>query len=757
MTFQRSGAAERRRRSSASLLSSTAFIALFALVLGLSTACKADGYELIGGNGSGDGDGGTGGDGDGGTGDDGGGGGGDDGGGGDIDAGPNCTDGVDDDCDGEDDDCDGDFDEDVDLSSDEANCGECGNGCVPLHSIPECSGGVCGYTECLGGFIDIDGDDEPGDQLGCEYQCFETNGGVERCDFNDNDCDGLEDEDTDTNTDEDNCGGCGQLCRPAHAAAECSGGVCGYADCDDGYANVDQDDPLDPGAIFGCEYQCPENPPLDEEDCDGEDDDCDGTVDEDAVVASQCSDYPQGGVGECTMGSETCSFGTTVCSGDVGPVSESCDGLDNDCNGTVDNGFNLNTDEQNCGECGRVCNLPNAVPICTSGVCRIFACLSGWVDADGIRGNGCEYQCTPSGPEQCDGVDNDCDRLTDTADPDLATPPNFCRTAGTCSNAAPVCGPELPGAGCSTTVQWRCVYNDPTRDEETDSCGNLVIQEQDCDNRDGDCDGRTDEGDILKGTACSDGDIGECADVGTYVCQNDPGDVNPNTGLRCNAVDDDGGVGPAETCDNLDNDCDGDFDEDAPDLMVQIDDGAGGLPTFYIYRFEASKPDATSVSSGTATHRSCSNPNVMPWRLVSRTDAQAACAASGKRLCSEAEWELACSTMSDYLYPYGGTTLLDYEPDTCNGRDYDPDDDQLLPTREADQCFADWGAAGNVFDMSGNIKEWTGTEVDTDAYRVRGGSYDNVKQGLTCEFDFIAFDQDVEFPNLGFRCCSATP
>jgi len=63
----------------------------------------------------------------------------------------------------------------------------------------------------------------------------------------------------------------------------------------------------------------------------------------------------------------------------------------------------------------------------------------------------------------------------------------------------------------------------------------------------------------------------------------------------------------------------------------------------------------------------------------------------------------------------------------------------------------------DVFDMSGNLKEWTGTEVDTDAYRVRGGSYDNVKQGLTCEFDFIAFDEDVEFPNLGFRCCSATP
>ena len=759
MAFHSSGAAVCRRRSCAPILSSTSLLFLLVAALGLHTACKADGYELIGGGDTGgDGDAGTGGDGDAGTGGDGDGGTGNgDGGTGDSDAGPTCTDGVDDDCDGEDDDCDGDFDEDVDLTQDEANCGACGNGCVAPHSIGTCSASECTY-ECVDGFYDYD------DQPGCEYQCFQTNGGVERCDFADNDCDGLEDEGFDTNTDEDNCGGCGQLCRPAHATPECTGGVCGFTDCDDGYANVDGDDPTDPDAIPGCEYQCPDNPPLDQELCDGLDNTCDGQVDELPIVGlgDDCTDYPgQGGVGECVMGAVSCDFGTERCivpAGEqAGPVSETCDTLDNDCDGDSDEDFNTSTDEQNCGECGRVCNLPNAVPICQTGVCRIFACLSGWVDADGVRVNGCEYQCTPTGPEVCDGRDNDCDTLTDTADPDLAEPANFCRTAGTCAAAEPICGTELPGSGCETTVEWRCVYNDPTRDEETDACGNLVIQEQDCDNRDNDCDGRTDEGDILKGTACSDGDVGECADTGVFVCQNDAGDTNPNTGLRCNATDDDGGTGPAEQCDNLDNDCDGDFDEDAPDAMVQIDDGAAGLPTFYIYRFEASKPDASAVSSGTATHRSCSNASVMPWRLVSRTEAEAACAASGKRLCSEAEWQLACSTTGGFLYPYGGTGLDDYEPLTCNGRDYEEDDDQLLPTREADQCFADWGAAGRVYDMSGNIKEWTGTEVDTDAYRVRGGSYDNVKQGLTCEFDFIAFDEDVEFPNLGFRCCSATP
>jgi len=747
MTFQRSGAAARRCRSSASLVSSTAFFALLSAALSLHTACKADGYELGAGTGdSGDGDGGTG-NGDGGTGGDGGGGGDiDAGGGGNIDAGPICTDGVDDDCDGEDDDCDGNFDEDIDLTSDEAHCGACDIQCVAPHSIPTCSASACTY-DCVDGFYDYD------DLPGCEYQCFESNAGIESCDLRDNDCDGNTDEGINLNTDEDNCGGCGQLCRPANATPLCSGGICGFTDCDEGYANVDGDD--EPDDVPGCEYTCPDNPPLDEELCDGDDNDCDGQVDELPIagLGDPCSDYPQGGVGECTMGQVSCDFGTPRCLGDVAPTSEVCDGEDDDCDGTIDNGFNLNTDEQNCGQCGRVCNLSNAVPICTSGNCRIFACLSGYVDADGRPGNGCEYQCTPTGPEVCDGVDNDCDTLTDGADPDMTAPANFCRTQGECAGAAPVCSAELPGGGCSTSVQWRCLYNNPNRDEETNACGALVAQEQDCDNRDNDCDGRTDEGDILKGTACSDGDIGECVDTGVYVCQNDAGDTNPNTNLRCNAVDDDGGVGSAEVCDNLDNDCDGVLDNGAPDQMALIDDGAGGLPSFYIYRYEASKPDATGVSSGTAEHRSCSRASVMPWRLVSRVDAEAACAASGKRLCSEAEWELACSTLSDNLYPYGDQ----YEAQTCNGRDYDPSDDEPIQTGEAAQCFANWGVGARVFDMSGNVKEWTSTEVDTDAYRVRGGSYDNVKQGLTCEFDFIAFDQDVEFPNLGFRCCSATP
>jgi hypothetical protein len=59
--------------------------------------------------------------------------------------------------------------------------------------------------------------------------------------------------------------------------------------------------------------------------------------------------------------------------------------------------------------------------------------------------------------------------------------------------------------------------------------------------------------------------------------------------------------------------------------------------------------------------------------------------------------------------------------------------------------------------MSGNLREWTSTAVGTSAFRVRGGGYDNIEQGLQCDFSFIAFTPNTAFPNLGFRCCSDTP
>jgi formylglycine-generating enzyme required for sulfatase activity len=58
-----------------------------------------------------------------------------------------------------------------------------------------------------------------------------------------------------------------------------------------------------------------------------------------------------------------------------------------------------------------------------------------------------------------------------------------------------------------------------------------------------------------------------------------------------------------------------------------------------------------------------------------------------------------------------------------------------------------------VFDLSGNAREWTNTTRGTDIYELRGGSFNNVEAGRTCEFDFTVADQTFRHPNTGFRCC----
>jgi hypothetical protein len=641
-----------------------------------------------------------------------------------------------------DNDCDGMIDEGFDLMQDPANCGACGNTCASSHAAGTCDQGVCSYA-CLPGFYDLDGDLGVSAGNGCEYgPCFVANGGVEECNFSDDDCDGLIDEGVDTDTDIMNCGSCANVCHALNAEPLCVSGTCTFGACAPGYADV-------LASVPGCEYACPQYPPAAQESCDGIDNDCDGTIDElpiaglgDACTAPGYEMY--GDTGECAYGITACNFGVPTCVGYQGPTSEICDDLDNDCDGVTDEGFDKLSDARHCGGCNNVCNLPNAINGCTAGVCTIVACRPGWQSPDGIDSNGCEYACTPSGPETCDGRDNDCDTRVDE---DLIPPGNFCATQGACAGTTPSC------AECEGVTQWRCVYGGAA---EVGACGTLAIQESLCDGIDGDCDGRIDEHQPLKATNCDDGGIGVCRGTGEYICV--PAD--PLAPVVCDITDP--GQPPLgfELCNNVDDDCDGIVDELAFDDMVMVTGGT--LPPFWIDVYEASRPDATAAYGGRTEHRACSVPGTIPWRNVSHAEAEAACVAAGKRLCTEPEWQLACEGMAGNRYPYGPT----YDGFACNGKDYDPDctapdDNDIVqptgtaygcPTPPGSMCVSDYGA----YDMSGNLKEWTGTEVPagSGSYRVRGGSYDNIAQGLTCQFDFISFGSGTIFPNLGFRCCS---
>ena len=60
---------------------------------------------------------------------------------------------------------------------------------------------------------------------------------------------------------------------------------------------------------------------------------------------------------------------------------------------------------------------------------------------------------------------------------------------------------------------------------------------------------------------------------------------------------------------------------------------------------------------------------------------------------------------------------------------------------------------GKVYDMSGNVREWTFDTVATSFKRIRGGAYDNIAAALTCTFNFWAETPDSFYYNLGFRCC----
>ncbi|MCK6508643.1 choice-of-anchor D domain-containing protein [Myxococcota bacterium] len=250
--------------------------------------------------------------------------------------------------------------------------------------------------------------------------------------------------------------------------------------------------------------------------CDGIDNNCDGRVDETWPTKGTACTV---GVGECQRnGTLVCNAAQNgvTCSVSAGtPTAELCDGKDNDCNGQIDETFT------------------NKGTACTVG---IGACLRAGIFVCAANGSGTQCSATAgtATAEICDGIDNNCNGQIDE----------------TFSNKGAVCTVGL--GECLRTGVFVCAANG-SNTQCSVSAGTPSTEI--CDGKDNNCNGQIDETFANKGTACTVG-LGECLRSGTFVCRAD------GTATQCSVS---AGTPTTELCDGKDNDCDGQIDENFSD------------------------------------------------------------------------------------------------------------------------------------------------------------------------------------------------
>jgi sulfatase modifying factor 1 len=174
-----------------------------------------------------------------------------------------------------------------------------------------------------------------------------------------------------------------------------------------------------------------------------------------------------------------------------------------------------------------------------------------------------------------------------------------------------------------------------------------------------------------------------------------------------------------------------------------------------------------SVRAKTAAH-------VVPQGYISQVEATQACNAAGKRLCSGAEFRLACEGPdAGNWYPYGGETriagycnadkgsempyLFGNDPADWTYADFnDPRlnqiDGGLSPTASYPHCESPYG----IFDCVGNLHEWGNDPADSNGHgRFRGGFYgDATENGPGCLYVTSAHALAYHDYSTGFRCCA---
>jgi hypothetical protein len=319
-------------------------------------------------------------------------------------------------------------------------------------------------------------------------------------------------------------------------------------DMPEGYADNDTDCDDENETIF----------PSASEVCDGVDNDCDGSVDPstavDATMWYRDADSDTYGNPDVTEVACDAPSGFVAIHADCDDTdalihpegTEICDGVDQNCDGTIDEGFDIETYYRDYDEDGHG-DPTESVIHCTR--------PDGYVsddtdcdDEDDLR--------NPGLPELCDGVDNDCDEIVDE---DLVDIDFY---------------PDVDGDG----------YGDATGEVVTDCIppAAYVVDSTDCDDADAtvnpgeielcngtddDCDGELDEGLALL-TFYLDADDDGYGVPGDTVEACDTPDGYSDYDTDCDDDVDSTYPGAYEFCDEVDNDCDEVVDDDCGSSVI---------------------------------------------------------------------------------------------------------------------------------------------------------------------------------------------
>ena len=499
-----------------------------------------------------------------------------------------------------------------------------------------------------------------------------------------------------------------------------------------------------PDECFGLRGDCDDEDPLTypgaPEICDGKDNSCNGLVDDglDSVLCPLQLGVCRGATTECVDG------GLVDCgdSGAYGPdyetegapcnfpncdFEQACDGLDNDCDGRVDEG------------CCR-----DDIPLEGDGNCP----------RRGARFEDCNIQCrcVPGQAFACGRETGECSRgirICDAQRPALELP---------CMGVEPLAPDEM--VDCQTADDC-----DPGQFCVSEFIGPNERFDDDCETAgDPGCSRRICRTLQTTGESCT--SDAQCS--GSEVCFD--GECRPRN------------ISPvAETCNGMDDDCDGRIDNhfagnpnrpcgQCPfnSARVQVQNAAGGAEFWCVDMYEASRPDADEDDAGQYELYAASQPGVLPWTNVNGTQAGAACGGQAYRdqfppaqqvaalpvreLCRGFVHQQACGGVTGGTvtnYPYGNT----FVEGTC----VDSSIGAVQPTGSFAGCSRLVQPSGlPVHDMSGNVAEWTQFTVGAPN-EVRGGSFVtaaandlrcNAIVPATANADFSSRD------DVGFRCCA---